>query len=454
METPNEFLTPILLRRTLASLIALLHRPWLEFSIYGLLFLVTITLSDYYQTPISLHNGKGWDGEHYYRIAEQFANHEEIRVEAPFCYRIGNPILAAFFDKHDPLSGFKVSNSVANVFTLIFFAILVRAFIPHPLIRIGLVVLLLTHWLGPFRFISYYPASNDNFYHFFVLLGLVAIQLSKTRPTTATILLSISTAVGVIFRETVLLVAFAYPFVCNPIRFDRIAKLVRCRLSDAVAFPRFSYYVPAILGLSSLLYLHLVLIHPADSSYSFITSIYLWAYEKPFPTFIQAAFVVFGPALALIAFDWRNSWCFLKSHQHLLAFLVASFLLIYVGGNDTERYWYGTMAVIYILIGKAIIDLTPALMSLPLALFLICTQSVCHRLFWTLPDFPNTISTPFPILTIPSNAFQYLDLYSFHGERRIEALILIQYVVLSAIILICLVYRTKKTTVPGQADMQ
>lgn len=117
--------------------------------------------------------------------------------------------------------------------------------------------------------------------------------------------------------------------------------------------------------------------------------------------------------------------------------------MAYIGGGDTERIFYWSMPVTYLLIGRAIEDNWDLLRSKTFLLVLVAGQLVSQRVFWTLPDYPSEYHTPFPILTLIGNQFQVLDLFSFHGNRAIEVVSLAEYVFLVVGLLCWMAYRAK-----------
>ena len=91
--------------------------------------------------------------------------------------------------------------------------------------------------------------------------------------------------------------------------------------------------------------------------------------------------------------------------------------LSWIGGSDTEKFMFWAMPVIYLLIGLGI-QSNPQVFQSRLLVLLLAASTICSmRWFWVVPDYPNSFATPYPILSILSNHFQYLDLWSFFAER-------------------------------------
>jgi hypothetical protein len=400
-------------------------------------------LSCHFQAAATYNGGQGWDGVHYYRTAEQFAGGETIRGDAPFCFRIGTPFLVSLLRKTDLILGFKTVNLAANVLTFVLFVIWTRLFISGWGIRCLLVVLFLTQWLGPFRNVYFAPVNTDPALYCIILLGLLCIHFARSRPLLAVTCLSVVVFFGVAFREVAFLLAIAMLFAQNPIIFSGLSSEVTVsRFKDLVRMPPVFCWLPVLSGLAGFVWLH-QMAHQVND-YSFLREALKWAYEKSWLSYLHSLFIAYGPVIVLVIFNWRRSLAFLVSHQALLVFMAGFCVLAYLGGSDTERFWFWTMPVTYVLIGKAIEENRLLLQSKALIVLLFATQAIAQRVFWTCPDYPNGFRTPLPILTVPGNRFQLLDLFSCHGKRSIEAVSLAEYAFLAVVIIWWLSCRAKR----------
>ena len=102
-----------------------------------------------------------------------------------------------------------------------------------------LVLLLLTQWHGPFRFLYWYPVASDHALHCFLALGLICIHFAASKPRLSTLGLGVVVLVGVMFREVVLLLAVALLFADNPIRFKGLwNNLTRFQWREIIKMPR------------------------------------------------------------------------------------------------------------------------------------------------------------------------------------------------------------------------
>jgi hypothetical protein len=417
----------------------------LEILIILSVLLVTGIASQVYQLHITYNNGQSFDGVFYYRVAYQFSKGMKASSEAPFVYRIGTPFLVAVFFKDNLLYGFKVINIIANVLAVILFVFWLRLFLNDWRIRTLLVVLFITQWHGPVRFTYYDPTYTDPWLFVFLLIGLIAIQKIKSRPGLLAVgILGLISFIGVIFREVVLIIPIALAFSMNPIPLGQ-EMLFSSSISRAAKFIKRIYYpflFPFLLGIAGFLVTRLVASQYND--YSFTKTALDWVYDKQLPTYIHAYFITYGPLLILAVYSWRSLFRFLRENQYMLVFLVGFMVLAWIGGSDTERFLYWAMPVVYLLIGIAIQENTALLKSPWLILFLVGTTICAQRLFWIVPDYPNTFITPVPILSILSNKFQYLDLWSWFAARTVQEISLAEYVFLSVILLVWLRLRSNR----------
>jgi hypothetical protein len=181
-----------------------------------------------------------------------------------------------------------------------------------------------------------------------------------------------------------------------------------------------------------------------NNSYSFIKTAVNWAFDKHLITYLHAWFIAFGPIIVLGIYHWRGSMNFLMRNQFMLVYLLGFAVLGWIGGTDTERILFWSAPVVYLLIGKAMEDNQVLVRSFPVIALLVVAQCMSMRIFWMIPDYPNDFRTPFPILTLLSSFCQYLDLYSYHGSRIIQAISFSEYVLLSLAVFAWLRHRAKK----------
>ncbi|MBE3145071.1 MAG: hypothetical protein IMZ61_14305, partial [Planctomycetes bacterium] len=257
-------------------------------------------------------------------------------------------------------------------------------------------------------------------------------------------LLGLVSFIGVVFREVVLIIPIALAFITNPIPLlqEITSPLTKQQIIKLVKRPYYPAIVPVVLGIAGIFLVRSVASQTND--YSFAKTAFDWAYDKPVLTYIHAYFITYGLWIIIPVYFWRRTFSFLWNNQYMLVYLVGFMVLGWIGGSDTERFLFWAMPVVYLLIGIEIEEnknlFYSPLLILPLAASTICSQ----RLFWTVADYPNTFKTPFPILSILSNKFQYLDLWSFFAERSVQAISLLEYLLLSALLLLWMKHRANQ----------
>jgi hypothetical protein len=404
----------------------------LEFVAVLAAFAAVNVLSALFQKPITWNNGQGWDGVEYYKVASEIADGQPLSAEGPYVYRVLVPFLAAHLNPEDLLAGFLTVGVISNLAATILLLVWLRRYLSDPRVRVLLVFLFIAQWHGPVRFIFFYRAYPDPLLFVALLSGLILIDLVGRRPMAAVIGLSLAVALGVLVREAALVLAFSFLFVGNPLPL---------RSGDRGSWFRPHLLLPLAAGIASFATAHAIAVQTGD--YSFLVGAYWWAYTKELPAYLQAWFVAFGPVLILALFDWRRVRQFLADHQALLVYLVAFAVLAWIGGSDTERYLYWSMPVVFVPLGMALEARWTELASPWLVSVLAIAQAISQRLFWLIPDYPGILQSRFPFLTPLGSHVPYLDLYSEHGERIVEALSLAEYSLLAIVLLVWLSRRAR-----------
>jgi len=248
-------------------------------------------------------------------------------------------------------------------------------------------------------------------------------------------LLALVSFIGVLFREVVMIIPLALIFVTNPLpRLQEITSpLTKKQIIKFIKGPYYPAIVAVVAGIAGIFLVRSIATQYND--YSFVKTAFDWAYDKPVLTYIHAYFVTYGLLIVIPLFFWRRTVNFLWNNQYMLVYLAGFMLFGWIGGSDTERFLYWAMPVVYVLIGIEIEENRSIFNSPWLILFLSASTICSQRMFWTVADYPNTFKTPFPILSILSNKFQYLDLWSFFAERSVQAISLLEYLLLSALLL-------------------
>ncbi|MBB6050008.1 hypothetical protein [Armatimonas rosea] len=406
------------------------------------LFALVAGLSLVFQKPLTYHDGQGWDGVAYYQLAQQVAQHEPLRAIGPFAFRLGTPVLVGVLFPGKLLLGFKLVNLIGCLLSTVLLTFWLRRFVASSWLRLALVVGSLTQWHAPLRFTAHYAAYTDPWLFVFLLGGLLALPWGTGTPPAYPTSGAPATPspsgsafrgrrggaegrgggvyggvyggvqswwfvglcfVGGLFRESVVVVPLAL-----------------------LLASRGRAWLPLLAGGLGIVATHL-LAHQSDS-YSFARTVGQWAYNKPLPVYLHGLFIAFGPALVLPIFFWRTAGAWLKG-QPVLAWTLGIFLVLgWVGGSDTERIVYWAMPVVYALIG---VILEKHALPRGFLIALVALQLLSHRIFWLLPDFPSTGSSPLPLFTPPTSTCQYPDLWSYQAERRIQLVALVEYLLVA-----------------------
>ncbi|PKL86383.1 MAG: hypothetical protein CVV22_02635 [Ignavibacteriae bacterium HGW-Ignavibacteriae-1] len=392
-------------------------------AIVSLLILAYLIVGFTFQKQISQNEGKGFDGVYYYQLATDFVNNETPTAKSPFVYRIGTPYVVSVFFPNDLMTGFKAINLVFAVFSIFLLLVFLRLYIDDERIIVLLVALYIIYWQAPLRLSIYYPVHTDPASITFMLASLIAVTniIRDKSKRGNLILLTLLTGVGVLFREICLVPAMA-------LAFSSFVSLKEQKF--ALNFPQkkqLTYFIPMIIGLLGY-FIILLFVNKSDDS-TFFGATLGWLYEKSASKYLHALMMAFGPILILAIYNIRNGIQFLKSEPHLLFFVVAMLLVGWVGGSDTERLLYWSMPVVYILIGKFLSERGKLLNWQIIALIAI-TQLISTRAFLFIPDYPNDFSSVIPFLTPLTNEFPLFDLWSWHGNQKMNIFSFIQYTAL------------------------
>ena len=395
-----------------------------ELLILAVGFLLVNLAGALFQKQITFNDGKGWEGIDYYEVAAQYTQGKwHVAAEAPMLYRIGTPFLASLLHRRvfpdDLFLCFRIVNAVANALTLVLLVLWLRRFLGDWRIRTALGLVFLLQWDAPTRWLYFYPAHTDPWMWVFLLASLLAVEGYREQPSSSRMLrVAVLGAVGVAFREVVLVVPVAFLFVRNPLRgvtprdgFSALRAIVRGGWRQAV---------PLTAAVAALLAIRVVARQTND--YSFAATLLHWLYDKPLLVYLQSVFLAFGPAVWFPILGWRQALAFLAGRQHLAAYLFAFAFLGLSGGTDTERLLYWSMPVVYVLIGRALEQQWPGLRSRRglLALVAVAQLVASRAVFWPIPDHPNDYPNAWPVFTPFARHVPYVELFSFFEPRPMQ----------------------------------
>ncbi len=412
-------------------------RSFWEWPLALLLIAVAFFWARQLESPISFQDGFGWDGVEYGRMAAQFAAGEAPRAEAPFVYRIGTPWLVAQLSPDNPLAGFWLLNlGAALVAPLLLFAWF-KSFKLKAIIRLLMLASFLFAWHTPLRFTFYYPVWVDPLMWLWWLLGLLMLLKTPRRPGPIWLVSwTLFAASGAAIREVILLLPLLLA-----LRGHKAGELLALWRQPQKLAARFFAQLhlvdllPFAAGVGVLLLIQAWA--TPTNSYSFASTAIIWLYQKGIPHMLHGLQLAFSPMIfagLLLALKQKNWKGFAGDTATPLFFALCLFVLGWTGGSDTERILYWAAPLLMVIAGtglKGLLDKRRGWLWLAL---LILLEAAGQRWILPTPDYLAEAVSGWPVLTFWNDGTQYLDLYSFHGERRLEALSLAQYTLVNGFI--------------------
>lgn len=371
-----------------------------------------ILFTTVFEKPLSYNNGLGWDGSIYYHMANQISQQQPLVDEAPYVYRLGIPFLVGIFFPHNLIWGFKTANLIGSFLSIFLLLILLRKYIKNWVVRMVLMYFFVSQWLGPLRTTLFYPTQIEPWDNAIILLQFVFLfNLHENRSKLYLFLFALISFLGVIIRESTILVPFMY-FVAgiaeNSSTQDNIINRQKIQAW-------FLNLIPLFGGTCGYLFTHVIA--SPNNSYSILGIAILWAYQKPMPAYLYSYFVTLGPMIAIFYPARAVIKNFLINHQTEYYYLLSILILAWVIGSDTDRFLYWAMPVWYILFGLALEYIWPVLRKFwGLLLLLLLTQCISQRSFLPIPDYaPEKIEYRIPLLTVICNDGCTLDVSSYNG---------------------------------------
>jgi hypothetical protein len=433
----------------------------IELFAISLLILVAIVLSDLYQKQISYHDGKGWDGVEYCRMAEQIAANQPVSARAPFVYRIGTSFLAAKLFPYNLNYGFKILNISAGVIGIYLLWFWLTLFVPNKVLRTLLTASYIFYWQAPLRLSFYYPYHADPIALVFLFAGLILLKyLINSYSIKKIIYFSAVTLTGVFFREICLIPALILfitklidsiktPFDRNSLkkkaifvfqslysRFPMISNEYRIKLNFTYAiyltkklFIKNVYFIPLFIGTTGIIITHFFV--NQNNNYSFFKSAIYWIYAKSILMYFHAWFLSIGIIFIVVLYYFSDNIEFFKKNKYLFFYLIVIIFISIAGGSDTERLIMWSIPVIYVLISNIISKYSNVFKSPILLIIMVLTQIVSIRAFLLIPDYPDDDSFQIPFLTPISNHFPLFNLWTIHGDEKILLISFAEYVTLA-----------------------
>jgi len=378
------------------------------------------------QLPITQENGRGWDGQVYVTVAEQYKEFGTAKGGAPFIFRPGTGMLAAkIAAKYDlTLEGaFFLVNSAANILLTLLFVWLARIYIRRLPVRLMVYATFITFWAGPYR-LAYHQIFVDSLAHVVVAAGLVAIYYARKRPTTArTLIVTALSFAGAWVREVAVLLPLGFALaMAVPLRPDR----------------RLSRFVEAVTPLAAFVLGTLIMrqsfVATLTNGYTIEAEITRWIYGKPLPMIVHGFFLTFGVIPALLLVLRREVSDFARRAPDV-AFMAASFCgLAYIGGDSTERLLAFASIPLFMLFGNVVSRRPELFAGFPMLAFVV-VQTLTNRVFWSIPDYPHEqMGRPWVLLLPIGENATYEQWWSAHLGAELQKDSLWQYFTVSLLV--------------------
>ncbi len=327
---------------------------------------IVVALAWLARTQPLISGGTGNDGGSYLEVASQLQRGLVPVAARPFVNRIGTPWLAAGVAGATglPLArAFFLINLSAGVGASLLLAVWLRGWIADAGIRIIVLIFALVMPYSPTRFTFYYPILTDPVACMFLIAGLIVLDGMRRHDDAARrILLTLLVALGCAVREVVLVVALS-------------ALCVRPVPTRAAGWAGRS--LPTLAG---LLVIALVgrWVVVAPSSYSVVTTVMYFIKWKTVAMIALSGLFVFGPAVALLADDWRTRARRVIEYPHLFTYVAIFLLFGWLGGSDTERIFAFAAPVVLMWEGVVLARVREA--SVIRAAVIVIAQVLAYRI--------------------------------------------------------------------------
>jgi hypothetical protein len=350
-----------------------------EYGIATLAFLVVLFVGLGTQERIHVNAGRGYDGSIYHEVASQLASGASPTATSRFATRVGTPWLAVRASRGDLISGFQLVNLGAAFVSTLLFLTWLRQHLGMPWLRLALVVIYVSHWLQLVRFTVFYPVLVDAWAQAWCFAGLICVS-GYARAASSLKLGAIAGigAVGVVFREIVLLVPIAFLFVGNP----RLHWRPRLRLVNA---PALREWIPLVLAIAMLVAVRQGIV-ARDAEFSASNHLLEGTLSRSALSYALGWLVAFGPAIALCVFDPRPALTFFRQHTWAFVYFAGVAAAAWSGSHESERHALNWGAPVgYLLIALTVQHHVRQLHGVLLVL-LLASQALINRVFWTIPQ--------------------------------------------------------------------
>jgi hypothetical protein len=386
-----------------------------------------------------------WDSDEYYQMAQQLAAGEQVTAAAPYAYRLLMPWLVATCCGGDIQRGFLIVNLACGLALTVLLIYWLRHFIARPGVRVLMAAAFALQWHAPLRFVFYYPAYVDPLFQVFMVAALIAAERMIGNPSLAAgAAYTLLVAAGTLARETMLIVP--------------ASALVGFAISRGPAAALRARWAAVAMIAGVIVFIAARAVVAPRGGYRFFDAVALHLANKPIDSLLLVSFISFGPMVAVVAYDWRATWAFVKERADLAVLPLVCVALAYVGGHDTERYFFWAMPVVYLLIAQSIERHYRVVSSAAVATLLVAGQLLAQRVFWAVPD-PGNAVTPLAdvgglarLYAVANRVFVIDDfhwnLWSNFGSRPFHLVQLAFYLTLSILIVGLMRRRAVRLSLP------
>jgi len=406
-----------------------------------LFFTFGLILNQSYQKRIFKDGGKGHDGVYYYELADNMTQGNELIGLKPYIYRLGTPFLVSLLP-FDIFTNFLIVNHTATLLGCLLLMYWLSLFFKKRTTALLITLGLMTHWGFYVRFIQYNPTTCDPIAFLITMLLLLLIKrFYDTKKSSYALLSCLFIFTGVFFREYLLVYSFLFLFTNQP--FDR----TKAFYIDWSLLLKHKYWflLAFSCGIFGILLTHIA-VNPIPSDYGFIAALILWTDNKSIFSLATGFLNVFGPFVLFPFLYWKQTKEFFDNHHQYIALLLIAIGIIWFTGGDTERFILWFFPILILPIGLVIEKNLNFKNNLTVWIPILISMVFIYRLFWPIPYIkPEIAMVKFPVF----HAFHEdaINLLSFHGMQKVRYLILIEYGVLCAYVLIVMRLKITKDKV-------
>lgn len=391
-----------------------------------LIFGFGLFLNSNFQHRVAHANGKGYDGQTYYAIAEQMTHNLTIETRAPFVYRLATPFLASLLP-FDILTNFQLVNLSATLIGCLLLLYWLSLFFEKKSTALWLTVFLMTSWTFYVRQVQYSPATCDPMAFVLVLLLLILLlKIREHKKKLHLLLFGVLIFTGVFFREFLIVFSVGLLFIEQPFDSAKLFYIDFQKLFKGLIW----FLLSLTLGLTALYMTHQIG-KPSDNFFSFKFALIGWLNDKSVFEYMNGMFNSFGPGIVLILFFWKRVKAYFANHHEHIVLVGIGLLICWFTGGDTERFFMWFAPLILIPLGLALEQCLAFDNSKIVWVPLVLAMVLVFRVFWPIPHIDVANPTDhFPILQASQN--NAVNLLSYHGKHIVTYFVLVEHLLIAA----------------------